>query len=800
LHVVPFPGTPDASPSSAVIFSALRPWELRSVTVTGSQSGGHRGRLEALPANAGTEFVPDLPFTAGETVRVSAHLSSVGAGAAEGDPGSSHLSYSFTVAVPVASLGLDPGRSPRKDLEAQSWMSTTGYGPTQSFHSEPDLHPPVVTVTSNPDRSSGDIFLNPERSPQIGPMILNSSGQVIWFHPVSNPSPYDLTGNLAVQRYHGKPVLTWWQGLVVGGVITRPSYDVIMNRAYRTVAIIRGGDGYIPDVHDFQITPQGTAYLDAAVVTQANLSNVGGPTKGKVMDYVIQEVDIKTGKVLWEWHALGHVPLHASYLPYSRQEAWYDYFHLNSIQQLPDGNLLISGRDTWSVYEISRKTGKVIWTLGGKRSDFRMGRGTKFEWQHDARLRGHTLSLLDDAADPQEESQSSAKYLRVDTATHTVSLVRSFTHYPPVLASAGGSMQTLPNGNVFVGWGSVPQFSEFTAAGRQIFNGTFALRLSSYRAVRFPWVGKPLTRPSLAVSPGPAGHLTAYASWNGATAVAGWRMVGGPTPQHLLPLGVTVRPSGFETTIDVPSEPRYVAVQALDRKGSVLSTSRPRTDPPHLALFGSSAFVSTSEGVASVPVGCIAGRDCRVTVTIRSRGSVRGRSHPQVVLARRAALVSVSLSASGQHELHNAPHHRLPVQVIVRSSSGLPVVRADLTLIPYGATGASRPGSISTAPGAEIVDRLGFVSSNGLTSILTACYASVPCRLVETVTAGGQVIARTAKRVLLGTNELVYVEIPLDQAGRMLLARAGGRDIPAQVNVRSDGRVRTEQIDLVRYG
>jgi hypothetical protein len=156
--------------------------------------------------------------------------------------------------------------------------------------------------------------------------------------------------------------------------------------------------------------------------------------------------------------------------------------------------------------------------------------------------------------------------------TRSVSLIRRFKHYPPLLAGAGGSAQTLPNGDVFVGWGSLPDFSEFTAGGRQIFNGSFALSVVSYRAFRFPWIGQPHTRPALAVSRR-HGDTMVYASWNGATQVTAWRVLGGPTAHDLRPLGVTVPRRGFETAIWLVSGPRYLAIKALDSKGKVLGTS-----------------------------------------------------------------------------------------------------------------------------------------------------------------------------------------------------------------------------------
>ena len=801
LRVIPFPGTPDASPSSHVIFSAIRPSEVHVVSVVGSRSGAHVGRLSALPAGAGTVFVPDQPFRPGEAVRVDATLRSPRAGTQSGDGDATRVRFSFRVAMPVASLKPDGGRTRVDTHEPQSWASTTGHGPTQSFHSAPNLHPPVVTVTPDPDMTSGDIFITPLNSPQVGPMILNPRGQLVWFEPYATGDSHASTANFAVQHYRGHPVLTWWQGRTVGGVVESPSEDLIMDRSYRTVAVVRAGYGYATDQHDFQLTPDGTAFLDAAVLTQANLTTVGGPSSAPVMDYVVQEVDVKTGTVLWEWHALGHVPVNASYMPYVSSQPFYDYFHLNSIQQLPGGNLLISARDTCAVYEISRATGKVIWTLGGKYSSFTMGPGTTFWWQHDARLGGRTLSLFDDAAYPQKELQSSAKFLHIDVANHAVSLVRQFTHFPPVIAGAGGDVQTLPNGNVFVGWGSQPQFSEFTSTGRQIFNGSFALRLASYRAFRFPWIGRPLARPSLAMAPGPDGHLTAYASWNGATQVTDWRVLGGGSPRHLGPLGVTASHSSFETTVDVPSEPRYLAVQAVDRNGSVLSTSPARADPPHLAVFGSSIFVTASGGIADVPVGCLAGRTCRVTVTIRSRGSDRGRSTQQLVPAWRADLVQLRLSASGQHELRNAPHHRLRVQVTVGSRSGVRSASTSMALIPFAAAAASttHPRTASSAAGIQIVGSTDFVSPAGRAGILTACYASVPCRFRETLSVGNLVIGRSPRLTLVGANELAYIPVGLTHAGQRLLAHARGNRLRTRVETSSGAQGRTSQVDLVRY-
>ncbi|HZU61331.1 MAG TPA: arylsulfotransferase family protein [Solirubrobacteraceae bacterium] len=551
LRVIPFPGTPDASPGTAIIFSSQVPSELRSVRVTGSRTGAHRGRLEALPDGAGTEFVPGRSFTPGETVRVNASLNSPATGTAAGDRGSRQLSFSFGVAVTRSGAPPPPDAPPPPPAATQA--------SSHSFHSEPGLHPPAVSASADPDTSSGDIFLTPAHTHQKGLMILNSRGQLVWFRRVRHAVAF----NLEVQSYRRRPVLTWWQGRYGGG-----GQDLIADSSYHTIAALRTV-GYQTDPHDFELTPQGTAWLVARTPVKASLTSVGGPSNGTVWDTVIQKVDIATGKLLWEWHAYGHIPLNASHKP--PQHGFCDCYHLNAVEQLSDGNLLVSSRSTWSVYKVSVKTGQILWTLGGKYNDFKMGPGTRFEWQHDPHRVGNTLSLFDDAAQPQEEPQSSGKVLNINVAARTVKLVRRYTHNPPLLSPAQGSVQILPNGNVFVGWGSDPHFSEYSPGGRQIFSASFPLGTTSYRAFRFPWSANPGGRPDMAAVLR-QGEAHVWASWNGATNIARWRVLGGSSATHLHRLE-TKSATGFETEMTVKSQAGYVEVQALSGHGKVLGTS-----------------------------------------------------------------------------------------------------------------------------------------------------------------------------------------------------------------------------------
>jgi hypothetical protein len=291
-------------------------------------------------------------------------------------------------------------------------------------------------------------------------------------------------------------------------------------------------------------------------------------------DWIIQEINIATGKVIWEWHTLGHVPVNYSYTKYVSAVP-YDYFHMNSIQQLPDGNILISARNTWAVYLINKKTGKIIWRLGGKHSSFKMGPRTNFEWQHDAVLHDHgLLTLFDDAATPKEESESRALELHINTAKHRATLIHAYKHKPSALATAEGSVQLLANRHLFVGWGRAPYFSEYTPIGHQVFAGSFRPPIESQRAYRFHWVGSPLQPPAIVVRPSKtAGRDLIYASWNGSTQVRKWQLLdstsqSGPFSKVGSPVAWTSFQTKFQTR-----RAGYFEVQALGERGAVLATS-----------------------------------------------------------------------------------------------------------------------------------------------------------------------------------------------------------------------------------
>jgi hypothetical protein len=181
------------------------------------------------------------------------------------------------------------------------------------------------------------------------------------------------------------------------------------------------------------------------------------------------------------------------------------------------------------------------------------------------------VTVFDDGAGPPvAHEQSRGLTLRLDPERRTASVVRVDQHAPSLLASYEGNLQQLANGDQVLGWGQQPYFTEFDPSGQVVFDGRFVDANSSYRVYRFPWTATPSTVPAIA-APVAGPTMAVYASWNGATSVAAWRILAGNRPAGLRPVAMARR-QGFETRVQVPRA-RFVAAQAIDATGRQLAVS-----------------------------------------------------------------------------------------------------------------------------------------------------------------------------------------------------------------------------------
>jgi hypothetical protein len=547
-----------AAPSTQITFRGVSSSAIGTVTVTGSKSGLHTGRVLADSDGNGGSFIPDHPFTAGETVTVATALNIAG-----GRNGA----YTFQVANPTS------------PLPVLHWPpASRSRGDVQFFHSRKDLSPVSVSMTRRGAGGDGDIFLAPQWGPvQDGPMILDPSGNLVWFDRMAGDTS---VASFAEQQYQGKPVLTWWQGTMAAGVGASGS-DVIFDSTYRQIASVRAGNGLNTDLHAFVLTPQNTALITADYPVYWNASGVKGGRKNQiVMDSVVQEIDIPTGLVLFQWDALDHIPLADSYNTIPRVSGHpFDAYHLNSVNIDHDGNLIISSRETWGIYKVNRHSGAIMWTLGGRHSNFRLAPGTYWAFQHDVESRSSNdtvLTLFDnEGGPPNVRSQSRAIRVALDWKHMTARSITDEKHSPPFASNYEGNLQQLADGD-FVGWGQQPYFTQFDRSGRTILDGHMNSWTASYRVYRFAWNATPWTAPAVIASTS-RGKSSVYMSWNGATNVAGWRVWAGSSPSSLKYV-MSVSKHTFESRAVIPAA-RYVQVQAVDAHHTVIRSSSIITAP-----------------------------------------------------------------------------------------------------------------------------------------------------------------------------------------------------------------------------
>jgi hypothetical protein len=565
VQVAPLPGSYDAMPETQISFLGAPARDIRDLTVSGSFTGSHPGRLEAYSQGDGASFVPDQPFRSGERVSVQGQIRS-GAGAVP-------FSFSFNVAypdpIPYATQLPKPRNPPA--------------GSVQIFHSAPELQPPSIEVdTDSAGVSPGDIFLAPYSGPgPDGPTIMTQQGQLVWMDVL--PGEMKAT-NLQLQSYEGQPVLTWWQGYIPEQGFGLGE-EVLANSSYRQILHIKAGNGNFADLHDFHLEGNHTALLTVFRTIHCNLSSVDGPRDAAVTDTSFQELDVKTGLVRREWTSVDHVPFSESYSTALQSSTlWpFDYFHINTIDPRGNGTTLLSSRNTSALWLIDDKTGRVLEKIGGKTSSVTMEPGAQTAFQHDAMtLSNGDISIFDNGGSPFGESyshdESRALIVSVNEQAKTDSVVQELKHPSVVKAGSQGSVQQLPNGNWFVGWGQEPYFSEYTSSGKLIYDVHMwaepknkEFETESYRTYKFEWKATPYWSPAIAARKSGAG-VEAWASWNGATEVTSWRLLGGSSPTQLSQIG-SASSSGFESTLHGGAA-AYVEVQALNAAGEVIGSSK----------------------------------------------------------------------------------------------------------------------------------------------------------------------------------------------------------------------------------
>ncbi|KAK5167466.1 uncharacterized protein LTR77_007165 [Saxophila tyrrhenica] len=471
------------------------------------------------------------------------------------------------------------------------------------------FQPPWLNITHHTAPSEGYLFFAPDGATetQLAPVIMDMSGELIWNGPMEHAF------NFGVYEYGGEPVLGWWNGTLFPEPVGRGNGVIYLyNNKYEQIEKVTLEGNFLKlepgatfvfniDVHELLITPNDTIVVTANNVTQADLTSVGGPTDGWVVDGLVYDIDIATNEVLFRWSPLEHldqIPFNASlytlgtegYTGTSQSTAW-GYFHINAAEPY-EGGYIISSRFLCNAIAIDGSEGHVKWRLSGREGgDFNLvgsDATAGFCYQHDIRTvdvrdSGVTLRMHDNHNSPFENGTvpASGKVSDVDFGTKDAQLVqRYFNHSGPIFPTAQGNMQPLSNGNVFVGHGWIPVMEEFSSSGETLTTVQFGAAESrpgggyfseeaptlSYRSFKQQWVGCPAAKPDVVAKASKNGSKV-FVSWNGATDVVAWEIFAGSLKSKMHCVA-TVRKCGFETEGNIDDDTAYVQVRPVLKKSS----------------------------------------------------------------------------------------------------------------------------------------------------------------------------------------------------------------------------------------
>lgn len=517
--------------------------------VIGTQSGAHAGRVILADDQQTVIFEPAQPFTPGEQVEVTlrADLRTRSGRAIQG------VSFQFTISAMPPSAALRPPDpavyAADGDLARQAAPAAAAIGPQPNaarpsprFVTLPADFPAItVTVPASAAAADGLIFITdfagpglPTAAPYV--MMLDNRGEPVYYRK--------LAANQA-----GTDLRKWPNGQVTFYDRSVGRFH-ILDSTYATVGYYYAKWRW-SDHHDFQLLPNGHQRYQSYDPQQIDMSQIvpGGWPTATVYGLVLQELD-PSRNIVFEWRSWDHFAITDTNVDLTLPVI--DYVHGNTISEDLDGNLVISSRHLDEITKINRQTGAVMWRWGGKRNQFTFINDNRgFSHQHDIRIQpdGH-FTLFDNGNRLEPEYSRVLEYV-LDQQNLTATLVWEYRNTPDTYGDSMGNAQRLPNQNTLIGWGSgMPTLTEVTMGGSKAFELTMGPGHQSYRAYRFPWKGYPTWPPTLAAVT-TAGRTTLYASWNGATEVALYRIYGGVTPNVVATLVGAQARTGFETRADI---------------------------------------------------------------------------------------------------------------------------------------------------------------------------------------------------------------------------------------------------------
>ncbi len=529
----------------------------RFIQVVGQESGLHIGTTTIASDGRTIVFQPEEPFVANEAVDVRLAPQGSWSPTRLVEP----IEYRFYVLRPasgpvavnsavyaesaaVRGRAVSPELKPLASVLDEPIVMSNGVSVPRDF--------PQATVTVNRHPGEGYLFLEYARVPHYA-LILDNWGAPVWYRRGRGGQDFRVQPN---------------------GMITETQY-VGYDQNFHRVKEFHATNGYQTDSHELQVLEDGGyLLLGLRTIRNVDMSQVveGGRASAMVHETCVQEFTADD-ELIFQWRSWENYDV-ADIGPEEVENVRASSVrvsHLNAIDVDEDGHILVSSRHVSEITKIHRRTGEVLWRLGGPNSDFVFVGDplNGFSCQHDIRVVGRNrYTLFDNGNDHDPPVSRAVEYeLDPDPNVMTATLVWEYRASPDRYAYHQGNAQRLPNGNTLINYAlpQYPKVTEVNPSGEIEFEMDFVEPTGAYRVHRFPWTGV-VERPYLILEPN-LDKITLLFNKFGDPNVASYRVYGGfdPHPETLMA-------TSDETLLDLRDlengRQYYFRVTAVDLDGN----------------------------------------------------------------------------------------------------------------------------------------------------------------------------------------------------------------------------------------
>ena len=479
-YVSPLPNSKMVSPENNVIIRShtkLSRQQIQNnfISISGSKSGNHEGKLILSDDNKTLIFKPLNNFELGESVTVKLNKGSL----SENGNKLREFLYIFKTAPYLSKEKNFRIEESFQNLKPKKSTSLN----KKSFKNSSEALPigfPTINLISSGNSDEGKFFISPFNAPMSNNnylIILDNNGFPIFFRKMDYRCHDFKVQNNGELTYYDEGAFKFYA----------------LNNSFSLIDSFKCGNGYQTDVHELDILPNGHALLLALDIQPYRMDTIvtGGNPNATVMGMIIQELD-NDKNVVFEWRSWDHYKITDAMPDINLTAKNIDYVHGNALELDNDGNILFSARHMDEVTKIDRTTGDIIWRLGGKNNEFNFVNDEyKFSHQHDVRrLPNGDLTVFDNGNLHSPPFSRAVEY-KIDDSLKTATLTWEYRNDPDFYSAAMGCNRLLPNGNRVIGWGfkgsGSADITEIDADNNIVFEASLPDTMYSYRAFKFPW-------------------------------------------------------------------------------------------------------------------------------------------------------------------------------------------------------------------------------------------------------------------------------------------------------------------------